>query len=538
MSQNVPSTTVAEEIDSASEPTVRKRRVEKDSELQGRPLSEVIFMLRASASHFINEIDTIPELMAPDLTNFVDHDLETNTTYVIKKLKNERLLAEISKKIEDLEKTKEIGHLTKIISIDTPASSFANELSEQEKKTLRRNIQDQIDVLQKEYKLNDIGKLNPIEKDEYRYILIVKKALSTSDYNVERYTDVGNITYSGRKYYLPFSPHWNKNEFDDIRLMESIAGASLIGMNDIMRNYKDYYDFIDNTNQWRTLFLKMYEAEKLGKNTTITTNPSLRLPTFYAVRQQALSILRIVNNVENKMSTLFNMILDTNDNSPEERAREVAAIIAHYNRDESTEDGRGRNDAPAYGRLDCEQIVNGVAVPRNHSSQREFDKELSDAFNGKPPTSRAATRPAPSYMERVRLLNNYLSQNLRFAFKTSNLPLYIEKPVVEFNDRWKGAIRDSIERYSTDANYKNVIESYRDILLPAKNDPIIALFAEFITKRADNTQMTMRPYQNNYALTHHQLDRNKVQYKAKEKEMDNMIKRIFPDIRKKKRARF
>lgn len=526
----MPAYTVSEEIDAGAEPETRKKRVEKDSELQGRPLSEIIYLLRSAATHFISEIDMIPGLLRPDQTFYIEHDIENNITYVIEKTINQTKLNKLNKEKERL--TEERNEL-KSINLTEPTRPTI--LSPELKKQRRKELKTQIKEITREYDEINTMEIPPLREDDKQYILLVKKNLFTADFNIEKHLELNNLMYKGQKYHLPFFPRWNKNENDDIRLMQSIAGASLIRMSDIMRNYADYDRYIDNVNEWRALFLKMEDATRLQTKNTIVENPSLRLNTYKAVRDQAESILRNVNNVENKMTTLFSIIRDVNDNNVEELRKEAEQITIQYNRDESTEDGRGRNNEPQYGGLDCQTVINGVPIAPIHRSQREFDLELARDFSG---SVRNSQKAPPTYQERVRLLNSYLSQNLRFAFKTSVLPLYVERPTIEFTDRWKGAIRGSIERYSTNKAYSAIIESYRDILLPTKNDPIIALFAEFLSKRADNTQMTMRPYQNNYALTHHQLDRNKIQYKAKEKEMDTMISRIFPDIRKKKRARF
>lgn len=488
-------TTLAEEIDTQIERPTKRHRYDKDADLQGRPLPEIIFALREAASYYLREVDSIPDLTRGGGTIYIDVDEALEAIYVWEKHYVKRAI------ITEIEKEEEIITMEEEM-LQHPQNSHEQNLA------LRERIA-------------------PWTDQDSKIIEPLKKRITTAAWNQQVKSTDGE--YVGTKYYMPFSIRWNKHQRDDIFLAESLVGATTSHMTEVLRNYDEYARYIDNNKKWKTLLNKIL-ADQISLNPNninvqkLRNNPAITFLTFSSVRDQANNILKHVNNVETKMSTLYSLISRNDEASVEDRNEEAQRIITEFNRDIDASNGRsGASDS--IGGLDCEYVYNG-RILQPEPGQHENDVALARAFNNNKKTT---------YMERVRLLNSYLSQHLRFVFKTSALPLYIEKVPIDFSDRWKGVIRDSMVRYTTHVNYKNVIQSYRDLFLIEHNEPMIALFAEFVSKRADNTQVTMRPQTNHFTLTHYQLDRNKIQYKAKERELDKLIATNFDKIKRAKR---
>ena len=486
-------TSLGEEMDAEQERPTKKRRYDKDADLAGRPLPEIIYALREAASYYIREVDAIPDLTRGGGTLFKDVGLEGGALYIWEK----RFVPSLKKPIRVV-----YGREDDEDAIQEDIYGQNPDFPADVNKALHDRIEPWTDA--------DTAAIAPL-RERIPRIAYGKTLTSKSG------------QYVGTKYFLPFSPRWNKHDLDDIRLAESLAGAVTSGMGSILSNYDAYTRYTTNNASWIALLKKIIADEWSFLHAPALRNSSvLTLLSFANVRDAANELLRTVSNVERKMATLYDMISQDDNASAETRAGEVRKIMGELARND--EEPIGRSGAGANGGLMCDAVVNGNIVYAA-SPQRDNDVQLARAFN--------ATKA--TYMDRVRSLNTYLAQHLRFAIKTSPLPLYVEKVAIEFSDRWKGILRDSMVRYTANPSYKNVIRTYRDLFLIEHNEPMIALFAEFVSKRADNTQVTMRPQTNHFTLTHYQLDRNKVQYKAKERELDKLIAAHIEEIRREKR---
>jgi hypothetical protein len=474
MDQNSNTRTISETIDNEmnDQPT-KRRRVNNDvDELKSMSLPDIIYTIQEAASYFEREIGRVERLTRPGSTLYREYDVETNFVYIFEKMPRNTSAMDPSSGEYEREK------LLSWSAADTAA------------------------------------------------IAPLKKKLEKSDTTVHS----ADGRYTGYRHLAPFSIQWTKNESDDIRLAESITGATTSSMANIMENYVDYVYFLNNNRRWKALFVKMLEAEhdrRYGEdiNTTI-----VQLPTIPTVRSQTAAILRTVNDINEKMGLLYNMISPSDELTEAQRVKEAKDIIELFRRSRPVDDG-GRFENNVSGGLICETIGVSNNVQNRRANEAENDLQLIHTFG-----ARNGDAAKQSSHARIQALTAYLIKHLRYIFTTSQLPIYVPKPAIEFTDKWKGLIRDSMVRYTTGPLYSKVIESYRDILRPEPNDSVIALFAEFVSKRADNTQVTMRPLNNAaFALTRFQLSRNTVQYKAKEKEMDTKIRELLPSIRKLKR---
>lgn len=478
MDQNRYTRTLSESVDNEdAEPVAKRRRVNDDDDLSGKTLAEIIFAIRESASYFEREIGRIADLTRAGPTLHRIHNAATDALYIFEK------------------------------------------------------------------KRRPTGKFDPVNGEPLFYpefswspadttaITPLLKKLEAAKPNMRVSSADGH--YVGTRYVAPFAIQWTKNESDDIRLAESITGATTSDMKTVLDNYAEYVDFCANNRRWKSLFLKMIDAEldhRYGE--AINTNV-VRLPTIATVRAEVANVLRQVNNTDEKMSTLYTMIGQNSDLSPQQREAEAQAIIHRFHEEVPVDDG-GRLSRDLYGTLECQNVAETFENRSRLSAEAANDLDLVNRFraigtNGKIDETKR------TYQARVQALNTYLTKHLRFVFSTSQLPLYVPKPHIEFTDKWKGLIRDSMVRYTTGSAYAKAITSYRDLLLPEPNDPIIALFAEFVSNRTDNTQVVMRPLNaNGIALTRFQLSHNTVQYKAKEREMDNAARALLPRILKEK----